>query len=175
MLVDDARLVVLNAMDAAEKGGTVLTRTACESAVRGHDGWQAVLRTAAGTAISVKARGIVNATGPWVTEFLRGAAGEKPAKNLRLIKGSHIVVKRLFEHPYAYILQNHGVICFGHNLERAAHNVEILEKCALAYLLALCTERKVTKIPLVVREIAFAKLRGDQKQAARGELAVGGE
>ena len=85
------------------------------------------------------------------------------------------IARHIRDRNNAYILQNHGVICFGHDLERAAHNVEILEKCALAYLLALCTERKVTKIPLVVREIAFAKLRGDQKQAARGELAVGGE
>jgi hypothetical protein len=49
-------------------------------------------------------------------------------------------------------------------MERAMHNVEILEKCALAYLLALCTEREVSKIPLVVREVAFAKLRQDQKK-----------
>jgi L-ribulose-5-phosphate 4-epimerase len=85
------------------------------------------------------------------------------------------IARHIRDRNNAYILQNHGVICFGHDLERAAHNVEILEKCALAYLLALCTERKVTKIPLAVREIAFAKLRGDQKKAARGELAVGGE
>jgi ribulose-5-phosphate 4-epimerase/fuculose-1-phosphate aldolase len=60
-------------------------------------------------------------------------------------------------------MQNHGALCFGTDVERAAHNVEILEKCALAYLLALCTERKVTRVPLAVREIAFAKLRNDQK------------
>ncbi|WP_334186935.1 glycerol-3-phosphate dehydrogenase [Noviherbaspirillum sp.] len=104
--VDDARLVVLNAMDAKEKGGTVLTRTICESATRSSKGWQAKLRTADGRETDVHARCIVNATGPWVTEFLRGAAREKSTKNLRLIKGSHIVVKRLFDHPYAYILQN---------------------------------------------------------------------
>jgi L-ribulose-5-phosphate 4-epimerase len=85
------------------------------------------------------------------------------------------IAKHIRDRNNAYIMQNHGVLCFGHDLERAAHNVEILEKCALAYLLALCTERKVSKIPLAVREIAFAKLRGDQKKAARGELAVSGE
>lgn len=69
----------------------------------------------------------------------------------------------------AYILQNHGALCFGHDMERAVHNAEILEKCSLAYLLALCTERKVSKIPLAVREIAFAKLRQDQKKAERGQ------
>jgi L-ribulose-5-phosphate 4-epimerase len=85
------------------------------------------------------------------------------------------IVKHIRNRNNAYILQNHGVLCFGHDLQRAAHNVEILEKCALAYLLALCTERKVSRIPLAIREIAFAKLRADQRRAARGESAVGGE
>ena len=64
----------------------------------------------------------------------------------------------------AYIMQNHGALCFGEDAERASHNVEILEKCSIAYLLALCTEKKVGKIPLPVREIAFSKLRKDQKR-----------
>lgn len=85
------------------------------------------------------------------------------------------IVKHIKNHNNAYILQNHGALCFGHDLERAAHNVEILEKCALAYLLALCTERQVSKIPLPIREIAFAKLRKDQKKAERGEIGTGGE
>ena len=78
------------------------------------------------------------------------------------------IAKHIGNHNNAYILLNHGVLCFGHDLERAAHNVEILEKCALAYLLALCAERKVSRIPLAVREIAFAKLRADQKKVVRG-------
>jgi ribulose-5-phosphate 4-epimerase/fuculose-1-phosphate aldolase len=77
------------------------------------------------------------------------------------------IVKRIKNHHNAYIIQNHGVLCFGHDLERAVHNVEILEKCSLAYLLALCTERKVSKIPWAVREIAFAKLRRDQRAVER--------
>jgi ribulose-5-phosphate 4-epimerase/fuculose-1-phosphate aldolase len=85
------------------------------------------------------------------------------------------ITKHIKNHHNAYILQNHGVLCFGHDVERAAHNVEILEKCALAYLLALCTERRVSKIPLPVREIAFARLRRDQKKAARGEISASGE
>jgi L-ribulose-5-phosphate 4-epimerase len=85
------------------------------------------------------------------------------------------IVKHIKNHNNAYILQNHGVLCFGHDVERAAHNVEILEKCALAYLLALCTERQVSKIPLPIREIAFAKLRKDQKKAERGEMGTNGE
>jgi L-ribulose-5-phosphate 4-epimerase len=79
-----------------------------------------------------------------------------------------VIVAKLKSHNNAYILQNHGALCFGDSMERAALNVEILEKCSLAYLLALCTERKVSKIPLPVREIAFAKLRADQKKAAEG-------
>ncbi|HJV82420.1 MAG TPA: glycerol-3-phosphate dehydrogenase [Noviherbaspirillum sp.] len=104
--VDDARLVVLNAMDAAEHGAQVFTRSACETIWREGDRWAAALRHAAGTITTVQARCIVNATGPWVTDFLKGAAHQPSDKALRLIKGSHIVVRRLFDHPYAYILQN---------------------------------------------------------------------
>jgi L-ribulose-5-phosphate 4-epimerase len=75
----------------------------------------------------------------------------------------------------AFMMQNHGALVFGHNMERAVHNVEILEKCAMAYLLAICSERKISKIPLAVREIAFAKLRNDQKKSERGEQVTSGE
>jgi L-ribulose-5-phosphate 4-epimerase len=85
------------------------------------------------------------------------------------------IVKHIKNHNNAYILQNHGALCFGPDVERAAHNVEILEKCSLAYLLALCTEQKISKIPLPIREIAFAKLRKDQKKAERGEISTSGE
>ncbi len=67
----------------------------------------------------------------------------------------------------AYILRNHGVLCLGPTPERAYHNVLLLEKAALSYILALCTDEKVSKIPLVVREIAFAKLRSEQKKVAQ--------
>ncbi len=85
------------------------------------------------------------------------------------------IARHVKNHHNAYILQNHGALCLGCDVERAAHNVEILEKCALAYLLALCTERPVSKIPLPVREIAFAKLRKDQKKTERGETSASGE
>lgn len=74
------------------------------------------------------------------------------------------VAKSLSDHNNAYMMANHGALLFGSDLERAMHNVEVLEKCALAYLLALCTEQKVSKIPVAIREIAFAKLRKDQKK-----------
>jgi L-ribulose-5-phosphate 4-epimerase len=66
----------------------------------------------------------------------------------------------------AYIMQNHGVLVFGGNMEGAIHNMALLEKCALTYLLAILTEKKVTKIPFPIREIAFAKLRADEKKFA---------
>jgi len=76
----------------------------------------------------------------------------------------NVIARHLRGRDNAYLMQNHGALCLGTDVEQAAHNVEILEKCALAYLLALCTERKVTRIPLPVREIAFSKLRADQKK-----------
>ena len=85
------------------------------------------------------------------------------------------VAKHVKNKNNAFMMQNHGALVFGHDMERADHNVEILEKCSLAYLLALCSERKVSKIPLAVREIAFAKLRKDQKQIERGEQVRSGE
>ncbi len=74
------------------------------------------------------------------------------------------IARHVRDHNNAYIMKNHGALLFGHDLERAEHNVEILEKCSLAYLLALCTNRKVTRIPLPIREIAFSKLRKDQRK-----------
>jgi L-ribulose-5-phosphate 4-epimerase len=85
------------------------------------------------------------------------------------------VAKHVKNHNNAFMMQNHGALIFGHDMERAVHNVEILEKCALAYLLAICSERKVSKIPLAVREIAFAKLRKDQKKVESGDFETGGE
>jgi glycerol-3-phosphate dehydrogenase len=111
--VDDARLVVLNAIDARERGAQILTRTRCVSAQRGADAWTAVLDGPGGPGgqRSVRARAVVNAAGPWADAFLRGVAhparGEALAtRHLRLIKGSHIVVPRLFSHHHAYIFQN---------------------------------------------------------------------
>jgi L-ribulose-5-phosphate 4-epimerase len=85
------------------------------------------------------------------------------------------IAKNVRDHNNAYIMKNHGALCFGHDLERAEHNVEILEKCSLAYLLTLCTDAKAGKIPLAVREIAFSKLRKDQKRVESGDMNTGGE
>jgi L-ribulose-5-phosphate 4-epimerase len=85
------------------------------------------------------------------------------------------IARHIRNHHNAFMMANHGALLFGHDLERALHNVEVLEKCALAYLLALCSEKKVTKIPLLVREVAFSKLRKDQKKVERGDFDTGGE
>jgi len=85
------------------------------------------------------------------------------------------VAKHVKNQNNAFMMQNHGALVFGHDMERAIHNVEILEKCAMAYLLAICTERKISKIPLAVREVAFAKLRKDQKKIEKGEEVKSGE
>lgn len=74
-----------------------------------------------------------------------------------------VIAHRVRNNNNAFMLQNHGALVFGTDTLRALHNVEILEKCSLAYLLALTTGRKMSKIPLAVREVAFAKLRRDQK------------
>jgi glycerol-3-phosphate dehydrogenase len=116
--VDDARLVVLNAIDAAQNGATVLTRTACIAAQRDGERWHASLRRADGSAIAVSARSIVNAAGPWVSDFL-GKVHQQTPRHVRLVKGSHIVVRRLFDHDSAYIFQNaDGRIVFAIPYER---------------------------------------------------------
>ena len=104
--VQDARLVVLNAQDAAERGATVLTHTACIAARREGSYWYCTLRHDDGHEQVVVARSLVNAAGPWVNQFLGLVISNSSSKKVRLVKGSHIVVKKLFDHPYAYIFQN---------------------------------------------------------------------
>lgn len=104
--VQDARLVVLNAQDAAERGATILTRTACVAAKRVAGRWLCTLRDEDGRERQVYARAVVNAAGPWVDQFLKKVAGAAATKSVRLVKGSHIIVNKLFDHPYAYIFQN---------------------------------------------------------------------
>ncbi len=104
--VDDARLVALCAVDAAEHGAEIATRTCCVDAVRSADGWSVRLRDADGHERKVRARALVNAAGPWAAQFLGEHAHVANARPLRLVKGSHIVVPKLFDHDHAYIFQN---------------------------------------------------------------------
>ena len=105
--VDDSRLVVLNAVGAAELGATILTRRRCVEARRDGAAWRVVLRDeTTGATETRRARILVNAAGPWVDRLLEGPIGVAAATKVLLVKGSHIVVDRLYDGDHAYILQN---------------------------------------------------------------------
>jgi glycerol-3-phosphate dehydrogenase len=112
--VEDARLVVLNARDAADRGAAIRTRTRCTAARRDGAFWRVTLRDeATGVSSEARALGLVNAAGPWVAEVLTGVAGSNAPARVRLVKGSHIVTRRLYDHDRCYIFQNaDGRICF---------------------------------------------------------------
>jgi glycerol-3-phosphate dehydrogenase len=103
--VDDARLVVLNTVDAAERGAVIRTRTRLVRADRAGDRWELVLNSR-GHRETMAARALVNAAGPWVPDAAAHLLRQHSSPHVRLIKGSHIIVPRLFEHDHAYIFQN---------------------------------------------------------------------
>jgi glycerol-3-phosphate dehydrogenase len=104
--VDDARLVVLNAMAAREHGAHIHTRTRCISARRSKGLWHIHLERADGSLFSIRSRALVNAAGPWVARFIGEDLKQQSPYGIRLIQGSHIVVPRLHDGEQAYILQN---------------------------------------------------------------------
>jgi glycerol-3-phosphate dehydrogenase len=106
--VDDSRLVVLNAMDASERAADIRTRTRCISAKRESGLWNAALLDLhSATKSTVTARALVNAAGPWGGEVRTGIIGSNACKaKLQLVKGSHILVPRLYEGEQCYVLQN---------------------------------------------------------------------
>ncbi len=99
--VEDSRLVVLNAMDAARRGAEIRTHTKVMSAHSDGEIWQVTT-----TAGMFKAHAVVNAAGPWVGQILNQAMGLNSAVGVRLVKGSHIITKRIYPEKQAYILQN---------------------------------------------------------------------
>ena len=103
--VDDARLVMANARDAAARGATLLLHTECVAAKREGDRWKVRLQDANGMR-KVAARAIVNAAGPWVKAVLNERLHQPSRDNVRLVRGSHIVVPRLYDGDHAFILQN---------------------------------------------------------------------
>ena len=107
--VDDSRLTVLNAVDAAEKGAKIMTRTACQKLVPHRDHWEIKIQSEGEDKThSVSASMVVNAAGPWVRKLLEQSGldqGFKPVPNVRLVKGSHIIIPKAFEGDQAYILQ----------------------------------------------------------------------
>lgn len=105
--VQDSRLVVLNALDAAERGADIRTRTRLIKATRSNGVWHAELEDrVTGHTTTVLARALVNAAGPWVARLLAETLQIPNSKSVRLVKGSHIIVPKVFEGPQAYIFQN---------------------------------------------------------------------
>jgi D-erythritol 1-phosphate dehydrogenase len=100
--VDDARLVVVNALDAARRGARILVGVECRSATRQNGAWHIELSSGE----RMQARAVVNAAGPWVKEVLNQRIGQVTRDSLRLVKGSHIVLPKLYEGEHAFILQN---------------------------------------------------------------------
>lgn len=118
--VDDARLVVLNARDAAARGAVIETRSRAVRSTRGPDGWTIELEARdGGMRKTIRARAVINAAGPWVADVLAGSLGCVPKAKVRLVQGSHIVVRRLYDHDRCYIFQNaDGRIVFAIPYER---------------------------------------------------------
>jgi glycerol-3-phosphate dehydrogenase len=105
--VDDARLTVLNAMAAREAGATIETRTRAVAARRVGSGWELdVQNLKTGQIRTLRAKVLINAAGPWVTNVLAECGDAKTKAKVRLVQGSHIVVRKLFDHDRAYIFQN---------------------------------------------------------------------
>jgi glycerol-3-phosphate dehydrogenase len=102
--VEDSRLVVLNALDAAERGAHILTRTRMLSAQPDADGWTVTLQPREGEQRSVRCRVLVNVAGCWVNDVL-SRLGLEPRQHLRLVKGSHLILRRQFQGNHAYLLQ----------------------------------------------------------------------
>jgi len=110
--VEDARLVALSARDAGLKGATVRTRTKCLSARRENGQWTITLERD-GKQEAVTAKVIVNSAGPWVSQVLGEVIGRNDPDKIRMVKGSHLVVEKLYDHDRCYIFQNaDGRICF---------------------------------------------------------------
>lgn len=105
--VDDARLVVLNAIDAAQRGAKIMVRTEATSARRMDGVWQVEFRNGGGGTSRARAKTLINAAGPWVENVISGVAGSNSARRVRLVKGSHIIVGKFWDGPQAYLLQNH--------------------------------------------------------------------
>ena len=105
--VQDSRLVVLNARDAANRGAVIAVRTRCSSAEQAEGVWRLQLEDIeSGHRSEVRARGLINAAGPWVGAVIRNCVRMNTSDRIRLVRGSHIVVRKLFDHDRAYIFQN---------------------------------------------------------------------
>lgn len=105
--VDDARLVTLNALDAAERGAEILPRTRCVAASRHNGLWTITLQNEnSGIQRTVFAKALINAAGPWVLDIIRQVTRTQSHRSVRLVKGSHIIVPKFWEGQQAYLVQN---------------------------------------------------------------------
>jgi len=105
--VDDARLVVLNALDASEHGASINTRSKCIDMQRTEGHWSVTIEDQISKEKSVvTAKIIINASGPWTDKVLTSLHPTKPTKNIRLVQGSHIIVPKIYAHDKCYIFQN---------------------------------------------------------------------
>ena len=102
--VEDSRLVVLNARDAEARGARIMTRTKVVSAERAGDLWQVTVDHGGQTEV-IAARAIVNAGGPWVEQVVRSTLRLNSSEGVRLVRGSHIVTKKLYDHDKCYFFQ----------------------------------------------------------------------
>ena len=103
---DDARLTVLNAVDAHRRGAEILTKTKCVSAERYEDRWQVVLRDIlSGCERTITARAIFNAAGPWLEQVIGGVARINSNYRIRLVKGSHLIMRKWWDGDHGYVLQ----------------------------------------------------------------------
>ncbi len=104
---DDSRLTILNAVDAKKLGADIHTRTFVNKIEQIDNIWEVqTTNSLSGESQTVKAKVVINATGPWVDTFLKDSYEKSSDKNIRLVKGSHIVLKKIFNHDYSYIFQN---------------------------------------------------------------------
>lgn len=111
--VEDARLVVLNARDAEAKGAVIRTRTKCTSARRVEGLWELTISREDGAEEKIRAKALINSAGPWVSQVLGAVVGRNDPDKIRMVKGSHLVVDKLYDHDRCYIFQNaDGRICF---------------------------------------------------------------
>lgn len=106
--VDDSRLVIINALRAKSKSAEILTRTECVGIKKNPEGWLVTLKDAnSGSTLELIAKSIVNASGPWVSDLLKNLQPDSMAGDLRLVKGSHIIVPKIDPKGNAYMLQHH--------------------------------------------------------------------
>jgi glycerol-3-phosphate dehydrogenase len=145
---DDARLVIANAVDAAERGAAVRTRTELVAAVRDGGVWRATLRDRRdGHDIAVRARALVNAAGPWAATLLAGPLGVAAPRRLRLVKGSHIVVPRLTRGDEAYLLQ--------HDDGRVVFVLPFQERFSLIGTTEVELERMPERVEIAPHEVGY--------------------